>query len=61
MASDNITFKSLINELHNDERLSDLEKCVVLLQILLCRNDIYDKNIMNYPGNFEREIYKFFN
>ena len=56
MASDNITFKSLINELHNDERLSDLEKCVVLLQIFtFVGDDIYDKNIMNYPGNCSRE------
>ena len=29
----NLTFKSLANELYKDERLNDLEKCVILLQM----------------------------
>ena len=37
-------------------RLSDLEKCVVLLQIFtFVGDDVYDQNIMNYPGNCSRE------
>ena len=56
MASDNISFKSLTNELQNDNRLSDLEKCVVLLQIFtFVGDDVYDQNMMNYSGKCSRE------
>ena len=56
MASDNISFKSLTNELQNDNRLSDLEKCVVLLQIFtFVGDDVYDQNMTNYSGKCSRE------
>ena len=56
MVSDNISFKSLTNELQNDNRLSDLEKCVVLLQIFtFVGDDVYDQNMMNYSGKCSRE------
>ena len=56
MASDNISFKSLASELRNDKRLSDLEKCVVLLQVFtFVGDDLYDENIKNYPDKCSRE------
>ena len=56
MVSDNISFKSLTNELQNDNRLSDLEKCVVLLQIFtFVGDDVYDQNMTNYSGKCSRE------
>ena len=56
MASDIISFESLTYELQNDRRLSDLEKCVVLLQMFTyVGDDIYDENIKNYPDKCSRE------
>ena len=56
MVSDNISFKSLKSELLNDKRLSDIEKCVVLLQMFtFVGDDIYDENIKNYPEKCSRE------
>ena len=49
------TFKSLADELYKDERLNDLEKCVILLQMFtFVGNDEYDININYYPGICER-------
>ena len=50
------TFKSLSNELFYDNRVSDLEKCVILLQMFtFVGDDIYDENIKHYPGNCSRQ------
>ena len=56
MATDNITFKKLSKEVYIDERLSELEKCVVLYQMFTyVGNDIYDENINEYSGKCDRE------
>ena len=53
--SDYKTFKSLAEELYKDNRLNDLEKCVILLQMFtFVGDDLYDKNIKHYPGRCER-------
>ena len=53
---DNIhTFESLSKELYKDQRVNELEKCVILLQMFtFVGNDLYDENIKYYPGNCER-------
>tara|TARA_X000000368_G_scaffold344252_1_gene283019 strand:+ start:54453 stop:56243 length:1791 start_codon:yes stop_codon:yes gene_type:complete len=49
------TFKSLAEELNEDDRVSKLEKCVILLQMFtFVGNDLYDKMIKHYPGSCER-------
>ena len=49
------TFKSLSNELYYDERVNDLEKCVILLQMFtFVGDDLYDENIKHYPGSCKR-------
>ncbi len=49
------TFKSLSEELYYDERLTDLEKCVILLQMFtFVGDDLYDENIEHYPGSCKR-------
>jgi hypothetical protein len=56
MSSDNLTFKQLSQEVFLDERLSELEKCVVLYQMFTyVGNDIYDENIKEYPGQCDRK------
>ena len=56
MSADNLTFNQLSKEIFLDERLSELEKCVVLYQMFTyVGNDIYDENIRNYPGNCNRQ------
>ena len=55
MKSENHTFESLSQELYKDSRVSDLEKCVILLQMFtFVGNDIYDENIQHYPGSCNR-------
>ena len=55
MSSDNISFKSLAKNLYEETNVNDLEKCVVLLQMFtFVGNDLYDKNIKNYPGKCDR-------
>ena len=52
MSSDMISFKSLVSDLHKETDVTDLEKCVVLLQMLtFVGDDLYDKYINSYPGN----------
>jgi Carboxylesterase type B len=51
------TFKSLTKELYLDERVTDLEKCVILLQMFtFVGNDLYDENIKHYPGVCDRSV-----
>ena len=55
LESDINTFKSLSNELYYDERVNDLEKCVILLQMFtFVGDDLYDENIKHYPGRCKR-------
>ena len=56
MESDSVSFQSLTNKLLNDDRLNDLEKCVVLLQMFtFVGDDVYDENIVNYPKKCSRD------
>ena len=56
MSSDNTTLKSLSEKIYIDERLSELEKCVVLYQMFTyVGNDMYDENIKNYSGKCDRK------
>ncbi len=56
MISDNISYKTLSEELYLDERLNELEKCVIALQMYtFVGNDLYDENIDNYPGTCDRK------
>ena len=51
------SFKSLAEELYLDERVNDLEKCVILLQMFtFVGDDLYDENINNYPGKCDRNL-----
>jgi len=52
MSSDNNSFKSLVNNLYEETKVTDLEKCVILLQMLtFVGNDLYDEYINGYTGN----------
>ena len=54
--SEIISFKSLTEELYQDSRVTDLEKCVILLQMFtFVGDDLYDENIKHYPGKCSRE------
>ena len=49
------SFKTLAEELYVDNRVNNLEKCVILLQMFtFVGNDLYDENIKHYPGKCER-------
>ena len=55
--SNSSTFKSLAEELYLDERVNDLEKCVIILQMFtFVGNDLYDENIKNYSGKCDRSL-----
>ena len=57
MASEKLNFKSLSTQLAKDSRVNELEKCVILLQMFtFVGNDLYDKNIDNYPNECTREL-----
>ena len=56
MTSDNLTFEKLSKEVFIDERLTEVEKCVVLYQMFTYVGaDMYDENIKAYPGICKRE------
>jgi hypothetical protein len=49
------TFRSLAEELYVDKRVNNLEKCVILLQMLtFVGNDLYDDYNKHYPGQCKR-------
>ena len=53
--SNSNTFKSLANELYYDNRVNEIEKCVILLQMFtFVGDDLYDENIQHYPGKCDR-------
>ena len=57
MQSDDFSFSSLIKDLYKENALTNLEKCVVLLQMLTyVGDDIYDEYVDHYPGKCNRNI-----
>jgi len=61
MSSDDLTLKKLSKEIYIDERLSEIEKCVVLYQMFTyVGNDMYDENIKEYPGKCNKQASKNF-
>jgi len=51
MNKDQNSFKSLVNDLYYEKDITDLEKCVVLLQMLtFVGDDLYDDYANYYPG-----------
>jgi para-nitrobenzyl esterase len=56
MSKDQNSFKSLVNDLYFEEGITDLEKCVVLLQMLtFVGDDLYDDYFNFYPGECNRK------
>ena len=56
MSSDNFSFKSLAEDLYKESSVTELEKCVVLLQMLtFVGDDLYDDKSKYYPGDCKRE------
>ena len=56
MQTDNVSYESLSRELYKDNRVSNLEKCVILLQMFtFIGNDIYQDEIKNYPRKCNRK------
>ncbi len=61
MSSDTISFESLAEDLYKETAVTDLEKCVVLLQMYtFVGDDFYDKYINNYPGDCDRSLSEIF-
>ena len=55
MSSDTISFESLVADLYKETKITDLEKCVVLLQMLtFVGNDLYDDYANGYQGSCDR-------
>ena len=56
MSSEIPTLNSLIDEIFYDDRLNEIEKCVVLYQMFtFVGNDLYDENIGKYSGRCDRK------
>ena len=56
MDSDQNSFKSLVSNLYYEKDITELEKCVVLLQMLTyVGDDLYDDYIDYYPGKCKRK------
>ena len=56
MDKDKNSFKSLVNDLYYEKDITDLEKCVVLLQMLtFVGDDLYDDYVNFYPGQCNRD------
>ena len=61
MHKDNFSFYSLTKDLYNENALTNLEKCVVLFQMLTyVGDDIYDEYVDYYPGSCDLEESKQF-
>ena len=55
MQEDKFSFSSLTKDLYKENALTDLEKCVVLLQMLTyVGDDLYDEYVGEYPGECNR-------
>ena len=56
MRSDNFSFSSLVADLYKEDALTELEKCVVLLQMLTyVGDDLYDEYDIRISGECKRE------
>ena len=61
MDKDQNSFKSLVNNLYYEKNITDLEKCVVLLQMLtFVGNNLYDEYVDHYPGECNRGDAEYF-
>ena len=55
MQTDEFSFSSLIKDLYKENALTNIEKCVVLLQMLTyVGDDLYDEYVDDYPGKCDR-------
>ena len=55
MQTDEFSFSSLTKDLYHENDLTNLEKCVVLLQMLTyVGDDLYDEYVDYYPGKCDR-------
>ena len=55
MHADEFSFSSLTKDLYQENALTNLEKCVVLLQMLTyVGDDLYDEYDNHYPGKCDR-------
>ena len=55
MHKDEFSFSSLTKDLYQENALTNLEKCVVLLQMLTyVGDDLYDEYVSDYPGKCDR-------
>jgi para-nitrobenzyl esterase len=55
MNTDNFSFSSLTKDIYKENALTNIEKCVVLLQMLTyVGDDLYDEYINEYPGKCDR-------
>ena len=60
MWSDNFSFSSLVADLYKEDALTELEKCVVLLQMLTyVGDDLYEKYNQNIRVSEREESEKF--
>ena len=56
MSQDFLSFEVLSQDLFKDMRVTNLEKCVILLQMFtFVGDDLYDDYIDNYPGTCDRK------
>ena len=55
MHKDELSFSSLSKDLYKEDALTELEKCVVLFQMLTyVGDDLYDHYVHDYPGKCDR-------
>ena len=55
MSSDTISFESLVADLYKETKVTNLEKCVILLQMLtFVGDDLYDDYANAYKGSCDR-------
>ena len=56
MKSDEISFKSLTDELIRDKRVNNVERCVIFLQMFTyVGDDLYEENINKFENNCSRD------
>ena len=56
MKNDRLSYNSLISQITKDHRLTQLEKCVVLLQMFTyVGDDLYDENLKNFSFKCDRD------
>jgi para-nitrobenzyl esterase len=56
MHTDKFSFSSLTKDIYQENTLTNIEKCVVLLQMLTyVGDDLYDEYVNEYPGKCDRD------